>query len=251
MGVLIFFCTLLLLMYKYEILLRLAYLFQPGRLIPAFNRLQRRAMREMIGMAKIYAGLRIRVDRRRQGRLPASFLLLANHQSLVDIPMLIYAFPGHDLRFVAKKELKYGIPGFSFMMRNGGHALVDRRGRETRANGRELIRLARASARHGYCPVVFPEGTRSPNGRVQPFHSAGVRMILGRVRLPVVTVAMDGGHRIARLKGMLRQLKNTVYRIRVLSRYPAPRNRRETLALLERAREEIADQVNQWKNQET
>ncbi len=250
MGVMIFFLTMLLLVLQYDLLLRLSFLLVPSRIQAMVNRLQYEGCRRLILMARVYAGLKVRLDNPLQEAPPGSVLILANHQSLVDIPMLVYAFPRHPLRFVAKRELGRGLPGFSPVLRMGRHALIDRKG-GMRGNERKLACLARESVRYGYSPVVFPEGTRSRTGAIQAFHSAGVRMIERHMSLPVVTVALHGGYRIARLWGLIRHLRDSVYRIRVLSRYPAPRDRKETLALLERAREEITNQVNQWKKQET
>ena len=148
---------------------------------------------------------------------------------------------------MAKRELRFGLPSFSIALRRGRHALIERRGGMS-ANERRLKRLAREAAREGWCPVIFPEGTRSRTQEVQAFHSAGVRWIERTAPFPVVTVAVNGGYRIARLTGLLLHLPGTVYRIRVLSSYPAPCDRKETMALLERARIEIKDQVDQWKN---
>jgi 1-acyl-sn-glycerol-3-phosphate acyltransferase len=174
---------------------------------------------------------------------------LSNHQSLVDIAVLAYAFPRHNVRFVAKKELGRGVPGISFMLRNGRHALIDRRGgfRETEA---ELIRLARFSRREPICPAVFPEGTRAREGRVKKFHSAAVRTILTHHALPTVSVAVNGGYRIARLMNLLRNLRGCVYRVRLLSLYPPPAKRGDVQVMLRQAHDEIERQVNEWRRSE-
>ncbi len=248
MGVVLFFLTALLVLGVLDVRIRLLFLLAPDRASTLFDRLQYRGCWWIIRLARVYGGLKVILERAPGASVPSSALILANHQSLVDIPMLIYAFPGRALRFVAKRELRFGLPSFSVALRRGRHALIERRG-GMRANERRLERLARDSSRNGWCPVIFPEGTRTRD--VQPFHSAGVRMVERTAPFPVVTVALHGGYRIARLMGLILHLPGTVFRIRVLSCYPAPRDRQETMALLERARAEITDQVNQWKNQET
>jgi 1-acyl-sn-glycerol-3-phosphate acyltransferase len=163
--------------------------------------------------------------------------------------VLAYAFPRHNVRFVAKKELGRGMPGISFILRHGGHALIDRRGgfRKTQA---ELVKLARFSRREQVCPAVFPEGTRARSGKVQKFHSAAVRTILSHHPLPTLAVAVSGGHRIARLKNLVRNLQGCVYRVRLLSLYPPPARRGDVQVMLERAHDEIEWQVNEWRRSE-
>jgi 1-acyl-sn-glycerol-3-phosphate acyltransferase len=174
---------------------------------------------------------------------------MANHQSLVDIAVLAYVFPRHEVRFVAKQELARGLPGISFMLRHGGHELIDRHGgfRETQA---KLIRLARLSRRRAVCPTVFPEGTRARDGQVKEFHSAAVRTLLAQHPLPVVSVAMDGGYRIAKFKNLLRNLRGCVYRVRLLSLYPPPAKSGEVRCIVQQAHDEIEMQVREWRRNE-
>ena len=196
-------------------------------------------------MAKACVGLEVNVESELKQNLPDTFLIISNHQSLVDIPVLIFAFPKHNVRFVAKRELKYGIPTLSFILRKGKHAFVNRKG-SFRANRREILRLARLS-NDGVCPSVFPEGTRSRTGKVGPFHSAAVRMILEHTQLPIVSVAVSGGHRIARLKDLIRNPKNCVYRVKFLSLYPPVQTRGKILSILDKCRNEISQQIEVWK----
>lgn len=161
MGVLIFFLTTLLVLSIVDLRIRLLFLLAPSRTAwREFDRLQYLGCRWIVRLARVYGGLKVVRESAPGVTIPGSALIVANHQSLVDIPMLIYAFPGRSLRFVAKRELKFGLPAFSVALRKGRHALIERRGGMS-ANERRLRRLAREAAREGWCPVVFPEGTRS------------------------------------------------------------------------------------------
>jgi 1-acyl-sn-glycerol-3-phosphate acyltransferase len=151
---------------------------------------------------------------------------------------------------VAKKELGRGIPAFSFGLRKGDHALIDRHGDFKTAQA-ELVRLARLAREEGVCPVVFPEGTRSRSGSVGPFHSAAVRTILSHAELPVVSVAVGGGFQISHFRELTRNLKNCVYRVKFLSLYPAPTRRRAVQEILQKSHDEIERQVDQWRQQRT
>ena len=249
MGVLLAFLCMGLILVISEVLLRLSYALGVrgrGRL---FKRLEYDSLRQLIAVVKTYAGFRLIVDSRLTEHLPRTFLLIANHQSLADIPVLAYSLPGHSLRFVAKKELGRGIPGLSFALRKGNHALIDRHG-DFKSAQAQLIRLAQRS-RDGVCPTVFPEGTRSRSGRVGRFHSAAVRTILSNAELPVVSVAVGGGLRISHFRGLLRNLGDCVYRVRFLSLYPPARERTTVHRILQQSYDEIANQVEQWRHSKT
>lgn len=246
MGMLIVWTGLLAVLLIFELRVRLAWCLAPRRRFAGLSRLQHRGLRSLLAVAKTYGGFRIRRDSRLRQPLPERFLLLANHQSLVDIPVLVYAFPRHNVRFVAKKELGRRIPAISFTLRNAGHALIDRQG-NFRQNQTELVKLARLSSREAVCPAVFPEGTRSRNGKVQAFHTAAVRTLQAYNPLPSLSVAVDGGWRVARLKDLLHNLRGCVYRVRLLSLYPPPRRKGEVQEILRQAHEEIERQVEQWR----
>jgi 1-acyl-sn-glycerol-3-phosphate acyltransferase len=153
------------------------------------------------------------------------------------------------LGFVAKRELRKGFPAVSIVLRKGKHALISRKG-DFSAARRELVKLARYS-RQGICPVVFPEGTRSRTGRVRIFHSAAVRTILDEEQLPIVTVAVDGGYRIAGVRGLIANLPGCVYRVKLLSLYPLTKQRSQIKDILENSHREILEQVKQWRKTES
>jgi 1-acyl-sn-glycerol-3-phosphate acyltransferase len=249
MGILIALLGVLLVLCACELRMRLTYYLDPGSRFGMMSRVQNWGLRLIVALVKAYAGFRVLRQSGLRSSLPQRFLLVSNHQSLVDIPVLAYALPEHNVRFVAKKELGRGLPGISFMLRNGRHALIDRRGgfRETQA---ELIRLASFSRREPVCPVVFPEGTRVREGRVKKFHAAAVRTILAHHALPTLAVAVNGGYRIARLKNLLRNLRGCVYRVRLLSLYPPPAKRGDVQVMLRQAHDEIERQVNEWRKSE-
>ena len=94
---------------------------------------------------------------------------------------------------------------------------------------------------------MFPEGTRSRSGNVGKFFTGAVRIILERAPMPVVSVAIDGGYRIATLARLLGEIQGTYYRIKPLTLYPAPRGKKEITELLEKVRNEIVEQVRVWR----
>ncbi len=114
------------------------------------------------------------------------FVIMANHQSLFDIPALLAAIPGQS-RFLAKRSL-FRIPVFGWAMAAGGFIPVDRKDRSTAKDsfGSALDKLSR-----GASIVLFPEELRSLGGKVLPFRRGGFLMAL-KSGLPIVPVGIHG-----------------------------------------------------------
>ena len=204
---------------------------------------QRALARKLFFLARILGGLRTDF-RRFPGKLPRVFMVVSNHQSLADIPAVAQTLPRHGVRFVAKRELGRGILYVSRNLRWGGSALVSRT-RDFSEGQQELRRFSDLSE-EGICPVVFPEGTRSRSGKVQEFYNGAVRVVLERHPMPVLSVALDGGHAIATITRLLLRLGGTTFRVKPLTLYPAPHGKREIIELLGRIRTEISAQVEEW-----
>lgn len=248
MGALIVLLCALFVFIRSGIALRLTARFRPGAVMGYVSSRQRSVSRRLFLFARWFGGLRLRFEGYEGPDLPPVFLLVSNHQSLVDIPALTVAFSRHPLRFVAKKELSRGIPYISIILRIGGHAIISRTG-DYRKGHEELRRFAEL-ARQGICPVVFPEGTRSRTGRVGGFYAGAVRIILERARIPVLSVAVDGGYRMSTVPGLLRNLRGTFYRVKPLTLYRAPNGKREILEVLAKIETEIAVQIGAWRDEE-
>jgi 1-acyl-sn-glycerol-3-phosphate acyltransferase len=191
MGTILFILCFITCTIAWDLFAKLRFLFVRSRYGDFWNDFFRMMSRYSVLLARIYVRLRfIPESAVPAAELPDRFLLITNHQSLADIAILVCAFPGRDLKYAAKKELKYGIPSVSVGLRLGNHAFVNRRGGFSETM-RSLNRLLNQPGDH-ICPVVFPEGTRSRTGRLGRFHSAGVRYILEHSDLPVVSAAVEG-----------------------------------------------------------
>lgn len=243
----IFLVTLLVSYVAYEPMVRLLLWIRPNRRFALMSAFQRAGARRALVLAHTYCGFRLIVSAF-PGRLPSQCLVVSNHQSLADIPVLMHSLPALDLRFVAKRELRRGIPSVSLTLRTAGHALIGRHSGFAGAR-RELQALARL-AEKGISPVVFPEGTRSRTGEVQTFHAAAVRVLAAATDLPILSVAVEGGSRISRLKGLARNLIGATYRVAPLTLYPPARTRPELVAVLSAARTEISARVRLWREHE-
>jgi 1-acyl-sn-glycerol-3-phosphate acyltransferase len=114
------------------------------------------------------------------------YVFLANHQSLFDIPALLAAIPARTL-FLAKASL-FRIPVFGWAMRMGGFVPVDR---EDRAHARRSFDSAIARLEQGASVLLFPEETRTLDGRLLPFRRGGLLLAL-KSGLPIVPVGVEG-----------------------------------------------------------
>lgn len=114
------------------------------------------------------------------------FVLMANHQSHVDIVALFNALPMVP-GFLAKAELRR-IPVFGRAMVAGGHVFVER-GEHARAVA--AIDEAAASIRAGATIVIFPEGTRSRRREVMPFKKGGFHLAM-LAGVPIVPIGLRG-----------------------------------------------------------
>jgi 1-acyl-sn-glycerol-3-phosphate acyltransferase len=231
-----------------QIGLSLRACFHPEGLQGWISRNQVRVSRGIFSLLRFFTGFRMDVEPRKDLSLPAVFLLVANHQSLADIPALMCAFPRHGLRFVTKRELKWGVPAVSMFLRRGKHAIISRSG-DFRAGRKELVKMAVNSA-EGLSPAIFPEGTRSRTGDIQDFHAGAFRIILENTPLPVVSVAIEGGYAISKLTNVFSRLRKSRYRIKPLTVYPPPGGKREILELLSRIQSEIGSQIRAWRREE-
>lgn len=178
--------------------------------------------------------------------LPDQYLIMSNHQSLLDIPLYMRFLDANRLRFVAKEELGRHIPLISTMLKADQHCLVKRTGSPSSAM-RAMDVFAERVIEHDWIPVIFPEGTRSVDGALGTFHAAGFRRLLDKAPMPVAVCAVEGGWKISTLVGMAKNLSGGKYRVKVLKIYPAPANKAEQLAILEEGKELIARQLEAWR----
>lgn len=123
-------------------------------------------------------------------RLPAlpggPLIFASNHESALDIWVLLENLP-RTVRFIAKQEL-FRIPVFGWYMRLGGHISVDR---SNHVRAVQSLHAAAELVRAGTSLIVFPEGTRSRDRRVQPFKKGPFALAM-EAGVPIVPVAVSG-----------------------------------------------------------
>lgn len=121
-------------------------------------------------------GCRIRFKGFEQLPQNRPFIIVSNHQNTMDIPPIVIGFRKHHPKYVSKIELGKGIPSISYNLRHGGSALIDRK--NPRQSIVEIMKLGKHIEKENYCASIFPEGTRSKDGKVKKFQHAGIASLL-------------------------------------------------------------------------
>jgi len=125
-----------------------------------------------------------------EGRITStdkSYIVVMNHQSNMDIPVLVHSLP-LQLRFIGKIELKK-VPVFGSALIRAGHFLIDRKDHQKAMDG---MRTAGAVLEERGVSIVFaPEGTRSRDGRLLPFKKGAFVMAI-ETGIPILPVTLDG-----------------------------------------------------------
>ena len=118
------------------------------------------------------------------------YVFMSNHVSHVDSPALALSIP-HPLHWVFKKELSR-IPVFGWVLLSLGQIMVDR---ADASQAREALASAASGLVGNNSVLIYPEGTRSKDGRLQPFKKGGFFIAL-RAGLPIVPVRVSGSRDI-------------------------------------------------------
>ncbi len=156
--------------------------FQPLQWI-AYNAFGYSAHKKVVDILNLFlfrcfnlAGNRVIFINKQNLPIDRPMIFLANHQSLGDIPPLIYYLRKYHAKFISKIELTKGIPSISYNLKYGGGANIDRT--DSRQSITEIVKLGNRMKENKWSAVIFPEGTRSKDGKVKTFHVGGIATIL-------------------------------------------------------------------------
>lgn len=110
-------------------------------------------------------------------KIPAGvpLIIVANHQSMNDIPPIIWFMRKFHPKFISKKELGKGIPSVSYNLRHGGSVLIDRK--DPKQALPAIKSMAEYIQKHNRSTVIFPEGTRSKTGVPKKFSENGLKIL--------------------------------------------------------------------------
>ena len=102
-------------------------------------------------------------------------IFVSNHQSMYDIIAMIWYLRYFHAKFVSKKELGQGIPSVSYNLRHGGSVLIDRK--DPKQAIPMIKGLSEYIEKHQRSAVIFPEGTRSKDGKPKEFAQSGLKIL--------------------------------------------------------------------------
>lgn len=191
------------------------------------------------------ARIRLAVEQAAGIRRGASYIVVSNHQSMLDIPilgtLLFWNFP----KYVSKRSLARWIPAVSYNLREGGHALIDR-GDATQAVS-AIRELGERVRRGGVSAVIFPEGTRARIGELGTFRRAGtVALLEAAPDTPVLPVTIDESWRLL-VRNMFPLPWGVTVRV-ALGEPIARRPGEDPDALLARVRDEMTATLGRWRD---
>ena len=106
-------------------------------------------------------------------------IIVSNHQSMYDIPPLIWHLRRHHVKFVSKKELGKGLPSVSYNLRHGGSVLIDRK--DPVGSIKAIKLFAQRVRENNWAAAIFPEGTRSRDGYPKAFKTKGLLSIFAEI----------------------------------------------------------------------
>jgi 1-acyl-sn-glycerol-3-phosphate acyltransferase len=136
------------------------------------------------------SGVKVAVDVAEQLEPGKPYIFAANHQSQFDI-FVLQGLLGINFRWLAKKEL-FRVPIWGPAMRRAGYIPIDR------SHGRQAIKSLGEAAQKiaaGTSVIIFPEGTRSKDGKLHDF-KAGAMVLAIKSGVPIVPVAIRGTYEI-------------------------------------------------------
>lgn len=182
----------------------------------------------------------------KKNELPEDFIIISNHQSLLDIPVFMKYFPDKDVRFIAKDALGRHVPLVSEMLRAQEHCLIPRKAKPMEAM-RYISDFGKRVIERKQVPILFPEGSRTRDGNVGKFFSAGFRQLTESTGLPVVVCALDGGWQLRDLRKLMTNLKHGCYRVKILRVYEPPKTKEECNIILEESKLLMQQQIEYWR----
>ncbi|MBA2564239.1 MAG: 1-acyl-sn-glycerol-3-phosphate acyltransferase [Gemmatimonadetes bacterium] len=137
------------------------------------------------------AGVRLKVTGRERLARGASFVIMPNHRSWIDVPLLFRILAHRDTRWVGKKEI-VSWPFFGWAFALSRHVVIDRGNRDAAVRA---IRKAAGMTGDGVSVMIFPEGTRSTGRTLLPLKKGGFHLAL-ETGLPILPVAVSGTERV-------------------------------------------------------
>jgi 1-acyl-sn-glycerol-3-phosphate acyltransferase len=130
--------------------------------------------------------VKVKIEGMENLRGKGPYIFMSNHQGSYDIFALLGHLP-YQFKWLAKKEL-FSTPFFGWVMAAAGYISIDREGTRKTV---EAMNVAAQKIRDGMSVVIFPEGSRSPDGSIQPFKKGGFTLAI-KSKVPIIPIAISG-----------------------------------------------------------
>lgn len=191
----------------------------PSRRIRVLTRWQHALAHFVLGAVRHVGGARIPEVPAIPGQ--AGTLVLMNHQSLLDIPLVVAGLRDAYPRIITRRRYERWIPLISHMVRVYQYPVVDPRA-NAGSTRRSLAALSTAARESAVPLVVFPEGTRTKDGEIGRFKTQGLRHILAERGWTVYLVVTDGFWKRARFTDFMSGMSGIDGAVRVLGPFSWP-----------------------------
>lgn len=193
-----------------------------------------------IAMTKVNPAWELRVTGERIENPRRPYVVVSNHQSLADIPLISHL--PWEMKWVGKESL-FKLPVVGWMMRLAGDIPVDRA--SARSGARVLLYAMKILEQR--CSIMFfPEGTRSLDARVGRFNDGGFHLAI-RAQVPVLPLALDGSANCLPKKSWKFGPPQTI-QLKVLPPVETAGLKPENVGMLrERVRTMIVKQIAEWR----
>ena len=180
----------------------------------------------------LVSGVRVKVGGLEHLDRETPYIYMSNHQGSYDIFALLSCLPV-QFRWIAKREL-FAIPILGWAMGAANYISIDRSGRR---KALEIIERAASKIKGGVSVVIFPEGTRSRDGSIQPFKRGGFTLAL-KSGVPIIPITINGSRDVMPRDSM--RVRPGEIRVNVeRAIQTAPFSLRERNVLMEKVRETI------------
>jgi 1-acyl-sn-glycerol-3-phosphate acyltransferase len=183
---------------------------------------------------------RIEVSGRENLNAGQVYVIVSNHQSMADIPVISHL--DVDTKWLAKAEL-FRLPVLGWMLRMAGDIPVERSGH--RKGAKAMLQCARTLRRQ--CSLVcFPEGTRSRDGEVLPFNDGPFQLAI-REKVPILPLVVEGSGAALPRSSWIFGGTQTIH-LRILEAVPVGgRSAKQSAALRDAVRQRIVDELRRLR----
>jgi 1-acyl-sn-glycerol-3-phosphate acyltransferase len=161
--------------------------------------------RGLLVIGKAVLGIKLEVTGLDRFDSRGQFVFMPNHLSFLDGPLMILVIP-QKARVIMKKKV-FGLPIVGWAMRHVGYVPVDRKGRDK--GRRSIERASRMMRERGYSFLIFPEGTRSLDGKLHALRRGGFFLAIQGGSVPIVPVTIRGALELMP-KGRFRARRGTI-----------------------------------------